>query len=162
MPPGVLTIDEADTITSATPTGRDWLRVCFPDLVLDNDEDLSLTLWNFVTAARGEGRPVLSRIPTSQGWIALQAQHLAGAGRSEVVVTVQSPTGSQLLPAVTAWYGITPRERTVIEQVLEGRSGKQIARSLNLSQYTTNDHLKAIYRKLQVSGRDELIATFSC
>ena len=30
MAPGVLIVDEADTITSVTPTGRDWLRVCFP------------------------------------------------------------------------------------------------------------------------------------
>ncbi len=161
MPPGLLIVDEADTITSMTPTGRDWLRLCFPNLALD-DEDLSITLWNFASAARQESGAVLSRIPTSHGWVALQAQHLAGARHGEVAITVQPATVGQLLPAVTAWYGITPRERTVIEQVLEGRSGKQISHSLNLSQHTTNDHLKAIYRKLQVSGRSELIATLSC
>jgi DNA-binding CsgD family transcriptional regulator len=161
LPPGVLIVDESDTITAATPTGREWLRVCFPNLVLDDDDDLSITLWNFVSAARHEGGQVLSRIPTSQGWIAIQAQRLTGARHGEVAVTVQSATASQLLPAVTAWYGITPRERTVLEQALEGRSGKQISRSLNLSQHTTNAHLKAIYRKVHVSGRDELIASLS-
>ena len=50
----------------------------------------------------------------------------------------------------------------MIDQVLEGRSGKQISRSLDLSQHTTNDHLKAVYRKLRVSGRGELIAALSC
>jgi DNA-binding CsgD family transcriptional regulator len=162
MPPGLLIVDEADTITSVTPTGRDWLRVCFPNLALDNDDDLSITLWNFASAARHESGAVLSRIPTAHGWIALQAQHLAGTRRGEVAVTVQPATAGQLLPAVTAWYGITPRERTVVDQVLEGRSSKQISRSLNLSPHTTNDHLKAIYRKIQVSGRSELIATLSC
>ena len=161
MPPGVLVIDENDAIASASPTGRDWLRVCFPNLVLDTDEDLSLTVWNFVAATRHISEPVLSCIPTGRGWIALQAQQLVGARRSEVAITLQAATTSQLLPAVSAWYSITPRERTVIEQVLEGRSGKQISRSLDLSQYTTNDHLKAVYRKIHVSGRDELIATLS-
>jgi DNA-binding CsgD family transcriptional regulator len=162
MPPGLLILDAADTITSVTPTGRDWLRLCFPNLALDNDEDLSITLWNFASAARRESGTVLSRIPTRHGWVALQAQHLTGTRSGEVAVTVQPATAGQLLPAVTAWYGITPRERTVIEQVLDGRSGKQISRSLDLSQHTTNDHLKAIYRKIQVSGRSELIATLSC
>jgi DNA-binding CsgD family transcriptional regulator len=162
MPPGLLIVDEADTITSVTPTGRDWLRLCFPNLVLDSDDDLSITLWNFASAARHESAAVLSRIPTSQGWVALQAQHLAGTRRGEVAITVQPATVGQLLPAVTAWYGITPRERTVIDQVLEGRSSKQISRSFDLSQHTINDHLKAIYRKTQVSGRGELVATLSC
>jgi DNA-binding CsgD family transcriptional regulator len=161
MPPGVLIVDEADTITSVTPTGRDWLRLCFPDLALDTDEDLSITLWNFASAARHESGAVLSRVPTPHGWVAIQAQHLAGSRRGEVAVTVQSATAGQLLPAVAAWYGITPKERTVIDQVLEGRSSKQISRSLDLSPHTTNDHLKAVYRKLQVSGRGELVATLS-
>jgi DNA-binding CsgD family transcriptional regulator len=161
MPPGVLILDEADAITSVTQTGRDWLRLCFPNLTLDSDDDLSITLWNFTSAARRRTGAVLSRIPTRQGWVALQAQHLAGTRPGEVAVTVQPATVGQLLPAVTAWYGITTRERTVIDQVLEGRSSKQISRSLNLSPHTTNDHLKAIYRKIKVSGRSELIATLS-
>ena len=78
-----------------------------PDLPLDTDEDLSMTLWNFASAARRRTGAVLSRIPAAQGWIALQAQHLAGARHGEVAITVQPPTAGQLLPAVTAWYGIT-------------------------------------------------------
>jgi DNA-binding CsgD family transcriptional regulator len=78
-----------------------------------------------------------------------------------VAITVQPATVGQLLPAVTAWYGITSREQAVIEQVLEGRSSKQISRSLDLSPHTTNDHLKSIYRKIRLSGRSELIATLS-
>ncbi|MFG1807524.1 LuxR C-terminal-related transcriptional regulator [Streptomyces sp. NPDC049040] len=162
MPPGVLVLDGNDAIASATPTARHWLRMCFPSSALDTDEDLSLSLWNFAAAARRQDDPVLSRIPTRHGFAALQAQQLAGARPGEVAITVQAATTGQLLPAVAAWYSLTPRERTVIEHVLEGRSGKQISRSLELSQYTVNDHLKAIYRKIRVNGRDELAATLSC
>jgi DNA-binding CsgD family transcriptional regulator len=62
-----------------------------------------------------------------------------------------------LLPAIAAWYDITPRERTVIEQALEGLPAKQIARRLDLSQHTINDHFNAIYRKIGVTSREELI-----
>ncbi|MBM9435248.1 helix-turn-helix transcriptional regulator [Streptomyces bryophytorum] len=78
-----------------------------------------------------------------------------------MAVTVQAAATGRLLPAVAAWYGLTPRERSVVDQVLEGRSGKQIARTLDLSPHTANDHLKAVYRKMRVNGRDELIATLS-
>ncbi|UWE07513.1 helix-turn-helix transcriptional regulator [Actinacidiphila bryophytorum] len=161
MPPGVLVLDADDTIAAATPTARDWLRTCFPSLALDTDEDLALTLWNFTAAARRQGDPVLSRIPTAHGFAELHAQQLTGARGGEVAVTVQAATTGRLLPAVAAWYGLTPRERTVVDQVLEGRSGKQIARTLDLSPHTANDHLKAVYRKIRVNGRDELVATLS-
>ncbi|HZU54636.1 MAG TPA: helix-turn-helix transcriptional regulator [Actinocrinis sp.] len=161
MPPGVLVIYENDALASATATGRAWLRMCFPNLILDTDEDVSLTLWNFAAAARRHSEPVLSRIPTGHGFAALQAQRLTGARRGEVAVTIQAAGTGQLLPAVAAWYGLTPRERTVIDQVLDGRSSKQISHTLDLSQHTTNDHLKAIYRKIRVNGRDELVATLS-
>ncbi len=66
-----------------------------------------------------------------------------------------------LLPAIVAWHDITPREQTVIEQALEGSPTKHIARHLNLSQHTVNDHFKAIYRKIGVTSRDELIIRLS-
>lgn len=50
-------------------------------------------------------------------------------------------------------YGLTPREIEVIEAAAVGQSNKQIARNLNISYYTVQDHLKAIYRKLNVNNR---------
>jgi len=40
---------------------------------------------------------------------------------------------------------------------MRGRSGKEIAKRLNLSLLTVNGHLKSIYRKCGVRGRDELL-----
>jgi DNA-binding CsgD family transcriptional regulator len=146
-PPGVLVVDSDDHITSATPTGREALRA------LATDGDLFGPIRNITHLARRG--PALSRVPTASGWLALHGERLDGG---DVAVTIQAAAGEVLLPAVAAWYGITPGERAVVEQALEGLPGKQIARKLHLSPHTVNDHFKAVYRKTGVHSREELLA----
>jgi len=49
------------------------------------------------------------------------------------------------------------REREVVKLLLQGKSNKQIAQSLNISARTVEFHLKNIYIKFQVNSRVELI-----
>ena len=49
------------------------------------------------------------------------------------------------------------RERDVIKLLLQGKSNKQIALALGISQSTVEYHLKNVYRKLQVSSRTEAV-----
>jgi DNA-binding CsgD family transcriptional regulator len=52
---------------------------------------------------------------------------------------------------------LSKREREVVEQLLEGKSNKQIAHSMHISERTVEFHLKNIYEKYHVSSRLELI-----
>lgn len=52
---------------------------------------------------------------------------------------------------------LSNREEEVVKQLLEGKSNKQIASSLNISERTVEFHLKNIYEKYQVSSRVELV-----
>lgn len=52
---------------------------------------------------------------------------------------------------------LTNREREVVKLLLEGKSNKQIAFSLHITDNTVEFHLKNIYAKYQVSSRTELI-----
>ena len=52
---------------------------------------------------------------------------------------------------------LSGREREVVEQLLEGKSNKQIAAALHITVRTVEFHLKNVYDKLQVSSRTELI-----
>jgi DNA-binding CsgD family transcriptional regulator len=55
-------------------------------------------------------------------------------------------------------YGtaLSPRERQVAELAASGRTNKEIARDLFLSDYTVDNHLRAAYRKLGVRSRAAL------
>ncbi len=53
--------------------------------------------------------------------------------------------------------GLSNREQEVVNLLLEGKSNKQIALSLHITDNTVEFHLKNIYSKYQVSSRTELI-----
>jgi DNA-binding CsgD family transcriptional regulator len=52
---------------------------------------------------------------------------------------------------------LTRRQREVMELLSMDRSYKDVAQTLHLSINTVKTHASRIYRKLEVSGRDELV-----
>jgi DNA-binding CsgD family transcriptional regulator/uncharacterized membrane protein len=58
---------------------------------------------------------------------------------------------------MTQFPRLSDRERDVLKQLLQGKSNKLIAASLDISVRTVEFHLKNIYTKAQVSSRIELI-----
>lgn len=107
-------------------------------------------------------RPLICSTPVIfQRWVALEGQLIGDADDGDVAVVVQAASRDLLLPSFCDWYGITPRERHVVELLPIGMAPKQIARHLNLSLYTVNDHLRAVYRKTNAEGRDHLTAALT-
>ncbi|GGS27109.1 hypothetical protein GCM10010252_77520 [Streptomyces aureoverticillatus] len=156
--PGTLIIDERYETGSATPDGRAWLRSLAADPLHTGGGDHAITpMWGPLVAARRGGRNATVCVPTAHGWITVSAQALDGPLDGHVAVTIQSAPVDHLLTAVSAWHGITPKEHLVIQHALEGMQVKQIARCLDLSHHTVNDYFRAIYRKVGVNSRDELI-----
>jgi DNA-binding CsgD family transcriptional regulator len=158
FPPAIVIIDRNDEIAGATSAGRDALHGIVPGVYPASDQELFSFIWHITYTARRTGKPAITRAPTPLGWFSLEAQPLDGAMAGDVVVTLQPAPGAELLPALAQWYGISARERTVVEAALRGQAVKQIARRLDLSPHTVNDHFKAVYRKTGVTSREELIA----
>lgn len=52
---------------------------------------------------------------------------------------------------------LSSREKEVVELLLKGKSNKQIALALGISESTAEYHLKKGYQKLQVNSRTEAV-----
>lgn len=89
-----------------------------------------------------------------------------GAARSELLQAIRavhagqryiSPEIGRQLADHVSHGDLTAREREVLRHMLEGRSNRQIAALLELSEHTVNIHVKNILGKLGVSGRTEAV-----
>jgi DNA-binding NarL/FixJ family response regulator len=55
-------------------------------------------------------------------------------------------------------YGLSPREKEILEATVQGRTKKEIAALLELSFHTVDSHLRHIYEKLEVNTRTGAVA----
>lgn len=53
---------------------------------------------------------------------------------------------------------MTKRERDVLHLLAKGKTNKQIALELNISDFTVRDHVSSLLRKQGVTSRMQLIA----
>ncbi|RZS79952.1 DNA-binding CsgD family transcriptional regulator [Motilibacter rhizosphaerae] len=153
--PAVLVVDAEDRVTDATAAVEDRIS----DLGGWEHGALPASILAVVATARRTGAPVRTIVPSGQGaWTALQALPLEGAGGvRSVVVTVEAAAAAAVGQLTLAARGLTGREQDVTQLVLQGASTKDIASALHLSPHTVQDHLKAVFAKLGVSSRREMI-----
>jgi len=57
---------------------------------------------------------------------------------------------------LVAMHALSPREYQVARLVAGGRSNRQIAEQLAISEQTVKNHIQSIFRKLSLSNRVEL------
>ncbi|MFE2274902.1 response regulator transcription factor [Streptomyces lavendulae] len=169
LPAGVVTVGPDHTIRAVSPQAREWLdRLsspsghAFPEWI----PDAFLVALSLAARSRAHDAdawvPVVCVPPVVCGrWMTFQGQPLDADADGDVALVLQGAAGDLVMPSFCAWYGITPRERATLRELRTGAAVKQIARRLDLSPYTVNDHLKALFRKTGADGRDELIAALT-
>ena len=52
-------------------------------------------------------------------------------------------------------YRLSARERQIARLLLDGSTSAEITRTLHISRYTANDHIKAVFRKTGAHSRQE-------
>jgi DNA-binding NarL/FixJ family response regulator len=55
-------------------------------------------------------------------------------------------------------YGLTPREKEILQLLVQGHTIKQAAADLNIGYYTADEYIRSVYEKLQVRSRGSAIA----
>jgi DNA-binding NarL/FixJ family response regulator len=156
---GLLVLDDEDDIEMADTAAEAWL-----DELRANAGRLPLV----VTAVADRARAIASghsdgkataRVRTRSGrWVLVRGSVLANGTHSRTAVTLRPAQAPELAELIADAHGLTARERRVTELVAQGLTSAAIAARLYLSTYTVQDHLKAIFEKLQVSSRGELVA----
>ena len=105
--------------------------------------------------------PACVRIVTKRG--ALIAVHAArlrdSSGNGPVALTITPAVPAERASLFLAAFGLTPAQRRVANLVLQGRTTGQIVVELRVSAHTVQDHLKAVFDKVGVRSRRELVIT---
>lgn len=118
-----------------------------------------------VARARGIGRsgvhPASTRLRGRSGhWITIRGERMYSPdGKpADICLVIELSRPGDVLPLVLASYGFTPREREVLGEIASGRTTREVAARLYISEHTVRDHIKSILAKSGSCSRGELIS----
>jgi DNA-binding NarL/FixJ family response regulator len=156
---GVVALAPDNRLVAVSAQAQAWLD----DLVPGGDDqtypsDVTRVLFDAAHAVRrGDLSRALTCVRTVSGhWLRVEATALP-VGTADVAVVLQPAAVHQLLGTLAACNKLTPRESDVLGLLVHGLAGKQIARRLAISLFTVNEHLRSLYRKCGVTGREDLL-----
>ena len=161
-PPGLILLREDDSVESLTPAASFWIGE-----ILDSTADWG-ELPLIVASVAHRARQALAertqevaqaRVPRrAGGWLILDASLMGDDPKGRVGVIVHPASAPQISGLIAEAYGLSKREREVTRLVLNGLSTREISERLTVSPYTVQDHLKAVFDKVGVRSRRELVA----
>lgn len=160
--PGLILLDSDDSVESITPAAEHWLGDLFD--VSGKSSQLPLIVASIADKARevvdGDTDQVAKmRVPRRNGgWLLMHASLLGEDPHGGVAVMIYPATQPEISALIVEAYGLSKRERQVAHLVLVGLSTQEIAHEIHVSPYTVQDHLKAIFSKVGVRSRRELVA----
>jgi DNA-binding CsgD family transcriptional regulator len=160
--PGVVLLDGDGRVASATREAVEWLDELAPEMLApwDGDVPLPFHAHGFATrvrAAHHDGEPqIRSRLRTRDGvWLLMHGAVLEGT--EQVTLIIEPAKSSDVAPLIVEAYGLTARELDVTRAIARGLGTTEIAGELHLSPHTVRDHIKALFEKVGVSSRGELV-----
>jgi len=106
-----------------------------------------------------EAGPVRARIPTRSGrWLTVHGTLLEGRRKGTAVI-IEPARRPEIAPLLLKAYELSDREQDVALCVLQGLSTAEMAQRLFISAHTVQDHLKAIFDKVGIRTRRQLVST---
>ena len=164
---GIIILDRNLEIVSLNPAGATLLAD-----VVDTDWpahlDLPVTIYAVAAAGlaadlRGEAAPQsVTRLRRGGGdWMTVNASPLRGSSHGQIAVILDCADTGPVNSLILAAHGLTTAQSRVVALVLQGRSTPSIVNELQISSNTLQEHLHAVFDKLGIGSRRELVAALS-
>jgi len=156
--PAVVVLSADDRVVSSTDAAEPLLAE-LADVGLSDPERLPAALRAVALITRHPQsaiRPVARARTRSGSRLTVRGTALDGGQRVALVIEPSRPSESAWL--TLAGYGLSPRECAIALHVVRGLSTEDVSHFLRISEYTVQDHLKAIFDKTGFSTRRELAA----
>lgn len=168
--PGVLNIDHHGQVVWHTPMAERWLEdlgelepgwregIGLPVAVRMVMSALKRAL-DPETDADSNTIPRIRLRARSGRWLTLYGSLTEATSDrpSQIVVVIEPSKPEEMVWLNVTAYGLTPREEEILKLVVRGLSTRQISLSLYISEYTIQNHLRAIFEKAGVRSRRELV-----
>jgi len=99
-------------------------------------------------------------LPTGH-WLSMRAARMtdpAAHAGTTIAVTIEPASAVERLGLYVRSCALTPREAELVRHLAAGRDTREVARRMNLSEHTVQDHLKSIFAKTETRSRRNLLA----
>jgi DNA-binding CsgD family transcriptional regulator len=163
--PALVLLNDDGDIQAITAHGKHWLA----ELVRGSATGMSpvpepvyLVAGRARAAEAGiDSQPAWAQVRTAAGvWLHLHAAHVEGSDplRGSVAVVITPARAPDLAPLIALAYRVTAREQDVLQFIARGLTTTEMAQQLGISHHTVRDHIKALFSKVGVRSRTELVA----
>ena len=156
---GLVLLAADDSILMTDAAGEAWLAQLRAEMPAVPVPQVVAAVANRARCAGDDPLLARARVRTAAGdWLVVRGSALSGEGDARTAVTIEPARPHDLTPLIADAYALTQRERAVTQLVAQGLATDAIARRLYISPWTVQDHLKAIFEKVGVGTRGELVA----
>src|ERR671916_950333 len=164
--PGLVLLADDLSLVAITPTAEGWLAEV-PDSAWPSSLELPDAVYavaaRLLTLERGGHTPPdlmpRIRLRTASGrWLVLHASRLrTKETEGRIAVIFEEARPAEIAPLMVDAYGLTKREGQITQLVLRGLSTVEVSEELHITPNTVRDHFKAIFDKVGVRSRRELV-----
>jgi DNA-binding NarL/FixJ family response regulator len=164
--PGVLILAEDHSIVAMTAAAEYWLMELI-EMESGDKQVLPIIVRSVVAGLQAieHGTAASDFIPKvrlrtlSGQWLVLYASRLKSpTAQHQISVIFEIAQPVEVAPLIMQAYDLTEREGEITQSILRGWSTSEISARLYISRHTVQDHLKAIFNKVDVGSRRELAA----
>ena len=165
--PGIIILDADLGIVSLNPAAETLLADVV-DADWPADLELPVTVYAVVAARLasdhhdGAAPQPVTRLRRGCGdWITVNVSPLRGGADGQMAVILDSADTGHVSSLILAAHGLTPAQSRVVSLVLQGWSTPSIVNELQITANTLQEHLHAVFDKLGIGSRRELVAVLS-